>query len=276
MVILSRIYTRTGDHGHTRLVDNSLADKTDSRIEAYGTVDELNAVLGLALAHGLPARVADVLGHIQQELFDLGADLANPVTAAGANPAAGALRIEAAQVTRLEGWCDEFGAGLPTLRSFVLPGGSLTGGYLHLARTVCRRAERAAWRAVAEHGLAELGGEAAPGVTGESVVEQPEVDGASEEPVAALPQAGRAPGESVPALPQAGRAPGESVPAPSEADRARGPGGPTAAGGGNAQAVTYLNRLSDLLFILSRAVAGSAGETLWVPGGQRDCGTVGP
>ncbi|MDR1513958.1 MAG: cob(I)yrinic acid a,c-diamide adenosyltransferase, partial [Propionibacteriaceae bacterium] len=149
MVNLTRIYTRTGDHGTTRLVDNSVADKTDTRVEAYGTTDELNSVLGLALACGLPEPVAGVIGLVQNELFDLGADLADPVDPAAAGPR---LRIEAAQVERLERWCDEFGDGLPNLRSFLLPGGSVAGGHLHVARTVCRRAERVAWRAVAEHG----------------------------------------------------------------------------------------------------------------------------
>jgi len=189
MVNLTRIYTRTGDHGQTRLVDNSVVAKTDGRVEAYGTVDELNAVLGLALAQGLPQPVAEALSLIQQELFDLGADLANPV-AQTAHPV---LRIEADQVARLEAWCDSFGAELPSLRSFILPGGSVGGSYLHLARTICRRAERAAWWAVAESAEDQF----------------------------------------------------------------------------NLEAVTYLNRLSDLLFILSRVITGPEAEILWIPGGSR-------
>ncbi|MDR1807183.1 MAG: cob(I)yrinic acid a,c-diamide adenosyltransferase [Propionibacteriaceae bacterium] len=192
MVKLTRIYTRTGDAGRTRLVDNSVAAKTDSRVEAYGSVDELTAVLAVALDCGLPEAVAAVLRRVQQELFDVGADLANPLDP----EKTGQLRILPSQVTRLEAWCDEFGDPLPALRSFLLPGGCLAGSYLHLARTVCRRAERAAWRAADDHGL----------------------------------------------------------------------GG---AGGVSPEAVTYLNRLSDLLFILARAVTGVEHEVLWTPGGER-------
>ncbi|MDR0417281.1 MAG: cob(I)yrinic acid a,c-diamide adenosyltransferase, partial [Propionibacteriaceae bacterium] len=145
MVHLTRIYTRTGDAGQTRLVNNEVVDKSDDLVEAYGTVDELNAVLGWALAaEGWPPAMAEAVALIQNELFDLGADLANPVAPGDSGPA---VRITAGQVTRLEGFCDEFGASLPPLRSFVLPGGSPAGAALHLARTVCRRAERTAWRA---------------------------------------------------------------------------------------------------------------------------------
>ncbi|MDR1386815.1 MAG: cob(I)yrinic acid a,c-diamide adenosyltransferase [Propionibacteriaceae bacterium] len=194
MVNLTRIYTRTGDQGQTRLVDNQTTAKTDCRVEAYGSVDELNAVLGLAIASGPPPAVAQVLATVQQELFDLGADLATP-RRADPDPAHPDLRLLPQQVARLERWCDQFAADLTSLRSFVLPGGSLVGAQLHLARTVCRRAERVAWRAAEEYGLA--------------------------------------------------------------------------AGGLNPEALTYLNRLSDLLFILARTVDGPEREILWAPGGQR-------
>ncbi len=199
MVNLTRIYTRTGDAGTTRLVDNSVTDKTDPRVEAYGTVDEASSVIGVALALGLPDDVATVLATVQQELFDLGSDLATPLVE---DPAVEPLRIRQESVDRLESWCDRFGDPLPTLRSFILPGGTPAGAYLHLARTVCRRAERRAWSAVAAYGT------------------EPARDGAP--------------------------------------------------GGVNPVAVTYLNRLSDLLFILTRAVNGTDGEVLWVPGGARE------
>ena len=139
MVRLTRIYTRTGDGGDTRLADMSVARKTDPRVEAYGDVDETNSALGVALALGqLPAEVTRVLRTIQNELFDLGADLA---TRDVNQP--GALRIVDAQVERLEQEIDAINAALAPLRSFVLPGGSAASAALHLARTVCRRAERA-------------------------------------------------------------------------------------------------------------------------------------
>jgi cob(I)alamin adenosyltransferase len=200
MVNLTRIYTRTGDAGTTRLVDNSVAPKTDPRVEAYGTVDEASSVIGIALAMGLPDRVAEVLTIVQQELFDLGSDLATPLVV---DPPWEPLRILQSSVDRLERWCDEFGDPLPNLRSFILPGGSPAGAYLHLARTVCRRAERRAWSAVEAYGTESSSGA-------------------------------------------------------------------EIAGGINPIAVTYLNRLSDLLFILTRVVNGTDGEILWVPGGARD------
>lgn len=192
MVVLNRIYTRTGDKGETRLADMSLTAKTDPRVAAYGDCDEANSALGVALAHGLPAEVAEVLGIVQNELFDVGADLGTPVVA---NPEHEPLRILPTSTTRLESWCDRFSADLPKLRSFILPGGTPAAAYLHLARTTCRRAERSAWAAVDAYGTGE--------------------------------------------------------------------------GGINPDAVTYLNRLSDLLFILTRYVNGSEGEVLWVPGGER-------
>jgi cob(I)alamin adenosyltransferase len=200
MVNLTRIYTRTGDAGTTRLADLSEAAKTDPRIEAYGAVDEANAVLGLVVTSvDLPAELRDVLLLIQNELFDAGADLATPLAA---NPAWEPLRIQPPSIERLEGWCDRFGDDLPALRSFILPGGTFTSALLQQARTVVRRAERAAWRAVEAYGV--------------------EV---------------------------------------SDGDRP---------GGLNTAAITYLNRLSDLLFILARVATQEAGEVLWVPGKDRE------
>jgi cob(I)alamin adenosyltransferase len=201
MVRLTRIYTRTGDGGSTRLSDMSTARKTDARVEAYGDVDEVNSFLGAALATGeLPPRVAELLRSLQNELFDLGADLSTPLRP---DPPWEPLRITQDYVDRLEGWCDEFGEPLPALTSFILPGGSTGAAQLHLARTVTRRAERRAWTAVEAYGT---------------------------EPVSE-----------------------DTVP-----------------GGINLTALTYLNRLSDLLFILIRVVNGPDGDILWVPGGERD------
>ena len=199
MVNLTRIYTRTGDAGKTRLSDMSETDKTDPRVAAYGDVDEANSALGLALATGeLDDEITAVLRHIQNEMFDLGADLSNPLIA---EPEFEPLRIIPESITRLEQWCDHFTAPLPKLRSFILPGGTLAAAHLHLARTLTRRAERSAWHAVHTYGTEE---------------------GTGDDP-----------------------------------------------GGVNLAAVTYLNRLSDLLFILTRAVNGTDSETLWVPGGER-------
>ena len=198
MVHLTRIYTRTGDAGSTRLVDNSQVPKTDLRVEAYGCVDELNSLLGVVIANGgLGKSVVDLLRIVQNELFDLGSDLATPLVA---EPKWEPLRVLQSSVERLESWCDEYGAGLPDLRSFVIPGGTAASAYLHLARTVCRRAERVAWAAVNEVGT-EMGTRQNPG-------------------------------------------------------------------GINPIAVTYLNRLSDLLFILARSANRRDGDILWVPGGE--------
>lgn len=199
MVNLTRIYTRTGDAGATRLSDSSETRKTDLRVEAYGHVDEANSVIGVALADDLPDPVRAVLTEVQNELFDVGADLSNPVVA---EPQWEPLRIGDASVERLEAWCDEFAEPLPHLVSFILPGGTRAAAYLHLARTVVRRAERAGWAAAELYGL---------GVQ--------------------------------------------------DAD---------APGGVNPVALTYLNRLSDLLFVLARAANGSRGDVLWVPGKDRD------
>ncbi|MEZ5097282.1 MAG: cob(I)yrinic acid a,c-diamide adenosyltransferase [Nocardioides sp.] len=190
MVNLTRIYTRTGDSGTTRLGDLSETSKTDLRLAAYADVDEANAHLGVALATGgLAEDVATVLTRIQNDLFDVGADLSTPVVAKPAYPP---LRIEQEYVDRLEGWCDHYNADLPALRSFVLNGGTPAAAALHVARTVVRRAERAGWAAYAEHGHTM-----------------------------------------------------------------------------NQLALTYLNRLSDLLFILARHANQEQGDVLWIPGGER-------
>jgi cob(I)alamin adenosyltransferase len=180
-VTLSRIYTRTGDGGETHLGDLSRVSKLDERIGAFGAVDELNSWLGLALAEGLPEELREPLARVQNELFDLGADLAVPFAVEGR------LRVSEAQVARLERLCDEFNARLAPLRSFVLPGGAAAAARLHLARTVCRRAEREALAAERAHGV-------------------------------------------------------------------------------NPAALAYLNRLSDLLFILARCANAGGDEPLWKPG----------
>ncbi|HWJ53505.1 MAG TPA: cob(I)yrinic acid a,c-diamide adenosyltransferase [Propionibacteriaceae bacterium] len=202
MVRLTRIYTRTGDQGQTRLADMSMAAKTDLRVAAYGDVDEANSAIGVALAGGgLSHDVVDVLRRIQNELFDVGADLSTPFRAA--EPEHAELRVTQAYIDRLERWCDQFSEPLPTLESFILPGGSAGAAQLHVARTVARRAERSAWTAAEEYGT-------------------------------------------------------HPVPDP---DRP---------GGINPLAITYLNRLSDLLFILTRAANGPNGDVLWIPGGSRE------
>jgi cob(I)alamin adenosyltransferase len=151
MVTLNRIYTRTGDGGQTRLATGEQVSKSDLRVEAYGAVDETNACLGLARLHtGDDPALDALLGRLQNELFDLGADLATPPKADGAGGAM-ALRIVDSQVERLEQDIDALNAALPELTSFVLPGGTAAAAALHLARTVSRRAERDAIR------LAEAG-----------------------------------------------------------------------------------------------------------------------
>lgn len=145
MVTLNRIYTRTGDAGATRLASGATVSKTDLRVEAYGSVDEANACLGLARVHTAGSGELDaMLARVQNELFDLGADLARP---AKPDEAPGSvLRILDSQVARLEAEIDALNAELPPLASFVLPGGTAAAAALHLARTVCRRAERDAVR----------------------------------------------------------------------------------------------------------------------------------
>jgi cob(I)alamin adenosyltransferase len=137
-VRLDRIYTRGGDGGETSLGDGRRVSKADPRIEAFGTVDELNAILGLALARGASAELVPWLERIQNELFDLGADLSVPL----ADGRRERLRVSEGQVASLEELCDRANAGLEPLRSFVLPGGTEAAAFLHVARTVCRRAER--------------------------------------------------------------------------------------------------------------------------------------
>ena len=188
MVRLTRIYTRGGDKGETSLGDGSRVPKHALRVAAYGTVDEANAAIGLARLHSADPEADPMLGRVQNDLFDLGADLCTPEDG---RRAAGALRILAAQVERLEHEIDAMNAVLAPLASFILPGGSPAAAHLHLARTIVRRAERL---------VAEL---------------------ALSEPV-------------------------------------------------NPEALKYLNRLSDHLFVLGRRLNGNgAGDVLWVPGGNR-------
>jgi cob(I)alamin adenosyltransferase len=193
MVVLSKIYTGTGDRGTTALGDGRRVRKDHLRVAAYGVVDELNAVLGLALMGGLESEGTVVLRAVQNDLFDLGADLCVPEKSGrgkARRPGPAPLRITAGHVKPLEETIDRFNASLPPLKSFVLPGGSPASAWLHLARTVCRRAERA---------------------------------------VVALSRRARV----------------------------------------NEQAIIYLNRLSDLLFVMARrANAGGHGDLLWKPGGS--------
>jgi cob(I)alamin adenosyltransferase len=142
-VHLTRIYTRTGDAGTTALGDFSRVHKTDVRLAAYADVDECNAAIGVVLAAGQPPEeVAAVLRRVQNDLFDVGADECTPIVA---NPEHPPLRVTEEYVTRLESACDEFNARLAKLDSFILPGGTPAAAYLHVARTVARRAERSAW-----------------------------------------------------------------------------------------------------------------------------------
>jgi len=185
-VRLTRIYTKTGDAGQTHLGDMSRVAKTDPRLVAYADVDEANSVLGVALALGSPsAELAALLRSVQNDLFDVGADLCTPVTP---DPQFPPLRITAAYTERLEAACDSYNETLPKLDSFILPGGTALAALLHQARVVSRRAERSVWALVA--------------------------------------------------------ADGERT---------------------NPETARYLNRLSDLLFILAR-VANPGGDVLWEPG----------
>jgi len=148
-VVLSRIYTRTGDDGSSALGDGSRVPKSDPRLVAYADVDEANCAIGTALALGRPGEdVAVLLRRIQNELFDVGADLCNPITPEPKYPP---LRVGDSYVTRLEQACDQYNEELPTLRSFVLPGGTPAAALLHVARTIVRRAERSAWAALRAH-----------------------------------------------------------------------------------------------------------------------------
>jgi cob(I)alamin adenosyltransferase len=149
-VRLTSIYTRGGDAGETSLGDGSRVSKLDARIRAYGTVDELNSSLGLVLSTDCPETLRTVLERVQNELFDLGADLSVPLETEGR------LRVTQEQVRALERDCDRFNEELPELKSFVLPGGSEAAARLHLARTICRRAEREVLTASREHQLDPL------------------------------------------------------------------------------------------------------------------------
>jgi cob(I)alamin adenosyltransferase len=187
-VHLTRIYTKTGDDGTTALGDLSRVPKTDPRVAVFADCDETNSAIGVALALGnLPPAVTTVLAHVQNDLFDVGADFCTPVTP---DPKYPPLRVTADYVTRLEGWCDQFNDDLAKLDSFILPGGTPGAALLHQARTIARRAERAAWALLA-----------------------------------------------------------------AEPERT------------NREALLYLNRLSDLLFILAR-VANPDGDVKWQPGGS--------
>jgi cob(I)alamin adenosyltransferase len=150
-VRLTRIYTRAGDKGETSLGDGTRVPKLDCRIGAFGTVDELNSAIGVVLAdRDLPALLRDPLERIQNDLFDVGADLSVPFGIGDR------LRVEQAHVERLEQLCDDFNADLPMLKSFVLPGGTPAAARLHIARTTCRRAERDALTAEGETGINPL------------------------------------------------------------------------------------------------------------------------
>ncbi|MQA94028.1 MAG: cob(I)yrinic acid a,c-diamide adenosyltransferase [Streptosporangiales bacterium] len=189
-VVLSQIYTRVGDDGTTALGDMSRTSKTDPRIAAYADVEEANAAIGVALALGsLPPEIVSLLRRVQNDLFDVGADLSHPIPPGEAPKG---LRVDVSYVERLEAACDEWNATLRTLRSFILPGGTPGAALLHVARTVTRRAERSAWVAIEAYG-----------------------DGV------------------------------------------------------NVVAAKYLNRLSDLLFILGR-VANDSDDVLWRPGAEWD------
>lgn len=161
MVKLNKIYTRTGDDGSTGLVDGSRLSKDAMRVRAYGDVDETNSVIGLVRLHLENRQLDEMLSRIQNDLFDLGADLATPLPADGEADSEYALRIVAEQTLRLETELDDLNADLEPLNSFVLPGGHPPAAYLHQARTVCRRAERvcvalAAEKPVNPHALSYL------------------------------------------------------------------------------------------------------------------------
>jgi cob(I)alamin adenosyltransferase len=149
-VRLTKIYTRSGDAGETSLGDGTRVSKLDERIAAFGTVDELNAILGIAVAGSCPNAVRAVLVRVQNELFDVGADLSVPLEREGR------LRVTQPLVDRLETECDTFNANLSELKSFVLPGGGEASAFLHHARTVCRRAERETLAASVTHEITPL------------------------------------------------------------------------------------------------------------------------
>ena len=149
VVHLNCIYTRTGDNGTTGLSDFSRVDKNDSRLVAYADCDEVNSMIGLVISIGKPTQqILSVLRQIQNDLFDTGADLSTPVSEKlNYIP----LRISQTYIDRLESWCDYFNSLLPPLESFILPGGSQIASLLHVARTICRRAERSTWIAIKEY-----------------------------------------------------------------------------------------------------------------------------
>lgn len=156
MVNLTRIYTKTGDDGTTALGDGSRTSKTDPRLAAYADVDETNCMIGVAVAHqGLSEEVSSLLVRVQNDLFDVGADLSTPLSPAPAHPP---LRVTETYVEDLEAACDRFNADLRPLRSFILPGGSKGAARLHVARVVCRRAERMVWAAIETYGTEQDGG----------------------------------------------------------------------------------------------------------------------
>ncbi|NNG39318.1 cob(I)yrinic acid a,c-diamide adenosyltransferase [Flexivirga sp. ID2601S] len=206
MVILSRIYTRTGDAGTTALGDFSRTSKNDPRLVAYADTDEANSTIGVAIASGdLRDDLAATLTRVQNELFDVGADLCTPLVEDPEHPP---LRVKQPWIDDLEADCDRLGDEVETLRSFILPGGTIGAAQLHVARTVARRAERAAWAAVETYG---------------------------------------------------------DAPAPAGSERGQG--------GVNPLTATYLNRLSDLLFLAARvANLPRGGDVLWQPGGGRESG----
>src|SRR5690606_15078791 len=149
MVILNRIYTRTGDDGTTALGDFSRTAKTDPRLVAYADTDEANSAIGVALAHGVREDIAATLTRVQNDLFDVGADLCNPLRTSYEHPP---LRVKEEWVAELEADCDRYNEELQKLRSFILPGGTVAAAHLHVARTVVRRAERSAWAALEAYG----------------------------------------------------------------------------------------------------------------------------
>ena len=190
MVVISTVYTKTGDQGTTALGDGSRTSKNDARLEAFSTVDEANSSIGVALSMDIDADIKDVLLRIQNDMFDVGADLCTPVID---DPKYPPLRVTEEQVTRLENLIDQYNEPLSTLRTFVLPSGTPLAAQLHVARTVVRRAERETWNAINSFG------------DGVSVI-----------------------------------------------------------------TAKYLNRLSDLLFVLSRHANREIGDVLWIPGANRE------
>lgn len=190
MVVISSVYTKTGDQGTTSLGDGSRTSKNDARLEAFSTVDEANSTIGVALSMDIDADVREVLLRIQNDMFDIGADLCTPVID---DPKYPPLRVTEEQVTRLENLIDQYNEPLSTLRTFVLPSGTPLAAQLHVARTVVRRAERQTWNAI--HAFGE---------------------------------------------------------------------------GVNITTAKYLNRLSDLLFVLSRHANREIGDVLWIPGANRE------